>query len=149
MFLAGTGNETLNAANADGRVNFYGSSDSTSSDSFTGSTTGFNYFVTGGNTTTVAGGTVTGGSESLLGGTGTNIFAIADGGQTAHVTIFDFTAGNDSVNFIGESASQVQTDLANATTDSTGLTVTLSDNTTVTFVGLNSVSQLHTPGTGS
>ena len=149
VFLAGAGNETLNAADAEGRVNFYGSSDSTSSETFTGSKTGFNYFVTGGNTSTVAGGTVTGGSESLAGGTGSNIFAIADGGSTAHITIFDFAAGNDSVNFLGENSSQVQADLNAATVGSAGLTVTLSDNTTVTFVGLTSVSQLHVTGSGT
>ncbi len=148
-FVAGVGNETLNAANADGRVNFFGSSDTSSSGSFAGSTTGYNYFQTGGSSSTVAGGTGTGGSESLAGGTGTNVFGIADGGANAHITVYDFAAGNDSVSFLGETSAQVTADLNAATVSSAGLTVTLSDNTTVTFVGLNNVSQLHTPGSGS
>ncbi len=149
-FLAGAGNETLNAVNADGRVNFYGSSYTSSSETLVGSKTGFNYFVTGGNASTVMSGSdTTGGSESIMGGTGTNIFGIADGGSTAHITIFDFASGNDSVSFLGQTASETKADLAAATVNATGLTVTLSDNTTVTFVGLNSISQLHTPGSGS
>ncbi len=147
-FVAGTGNETLNAANADGRANFFGSNDSSSSATFVGSETGYNYFQTGGNDTT--GGTATGGSETLFGGNGTNIFGINDGGTSAHVTIYDFAAGNDSVNFLGETTAQVQADLNSATSNTFGLTVTLSDQSTVTFVGLSSVSQLHVAnGSGS
>ena len=150
-FVAGTGNETLNAADAGGRVNFFGSTDTSSSETFVGSTTGYNYFQTGGTASTVSGSTVTGtgGSESLYGGTGTNVFGIADGGPNSHITVYDFASGNDSVNFLGETASQVQADLNAATVTSAGVTVTLSDNTTVTFSGLTSVSQLHTPGSGT
>ena len=149
-FVAGTGNETLNAADAGGRVNFFGSTDTTSSETFNGSTTGFNYFQTGGTASTVSGTTATtGGSESLFGGNGTNVFGIADGGANSHITIYDFAAGNDSVNFLGETSAQVTADLNAATVTSAGLTVTLSDNTTVTFSGLTNVSQLHTPGSGS
>ena len=145
-FLAGTGNETLNAANAEGRVNFYGSTDASSSETLVGSQTGYNYFTTGG---TSIGDSVstTGGTEAILGGTGTNVFNIADGGASAHVTIYDFAAGNDSVNFLGETSAQVQADLNAATVSNFGLTVTLSDQSTVTFVGLTSVSQLHVSGT--
>ncbi len=146
-FIAGTGNETLNAADASGRVNFFGSNDSSSSESFVGSTTGYNYFQTGGSATPGSAGTS--GSESLVGGTGTNVFGIADGGANSHITVYDFAAGNDSVNFLGETSAQVTADLNAATVTSAGLTVTLSDNSTVTFVGLNSVSQLHTSGGGS
>ncbi len=136
-FVAGMGNETLNAADADGRVNFFGSTDTASSELFTGSTTGYNYFQTASGT---------GGSETLTGGTGTNVFGIADGGANSHITVNDFAAGNDSVNFLGETSAQVTADLNAATVTSAGVTVTLSDSTTVTFMGLTSVSQLHTPG---
>ena len=146
-FIAGTGNETLNAADASGRVNFFGSNDTSSSESFVGSNTGYNLFMTGGSASPGTSGTS--GSESLVGGTGTNVFGIGDGGANSHITVFDFAAGNDSVNFLGETSAQVTADLNAATVTSAGLTVTLSDNTTVTFVGLNSVSQLHNPGSGT
>ena len=146
-FIAGTGNETLNAADAGGRVDFFGSNDSSSSASFVGSTTGFNYFQTGGST--AAGTPGSSGSESLVGGLGTNIFAIGDGGANSHITVSDFASGNDSVSFLGETAAQVTADLNAATVSSAGLTVTLSDNSTVTFVGLNNISQLHNPGSST
>ena len=140
-FVAGNGNETLNAANADGRVNFFGAAEASSSGSLVGSTTGFNYFQTGG------------GAESIVGGTGTNIFGITDGGSSSHITVFDFAAGNDSVNFLGETAAQVTADLNSGVTSTingqSALTLTLSDNTTVTFVGITSLTGHVVGGTGT
>ena len=143
-FTAGLGNETLNAANADGRVDFFGSNDISSTATFVGSTTGFNYFQTGGNAVAGTDTPGSGGAESLVGGAGTNIFGIADGGSNAHITVFDFAAGNDSVNFLGETQDQINADLSSATVGSingeSALTLTLSDQTTVTFVGITSLT---------
>ncbi len=152
FFVAGDGNETLNAANATGNVAFFGSTVAGSTSTFVGSTTGNNYFQTGGSAS-VGGPTIGGANEVLVGGKGVNEFGIADGGPNAHITIFDFAAGNDSVNFLGETAAQVTADLnaamvgnINGTPD---LTVTLSDKTTVTFVGISSLTGHIVGHTGS
>ncbi len=136
---AGDGNETLNAANAGGTVDFFGSTIGSANETFVGSNTGNNYFQVGGSTVT---GDTT--NSTLFGGSGNNLFGIMDGGPNSHITVYDFAAGNSSVNFLNETASQVKTDLANAVVGSSNgtpdLTVTLSDHTTITFVGITSLS---------
>ncbi len=116
LFVAGSGNETLNGAGATGSNVMYAG---TGSDQLLGGA---------GNDILVAGD----GSSTLAGGTGSNIFAFIDqaGGSTSMDTINDFTS-SDTLELIG-GVTVASQDL------STGdLVVTLSDETKITFVGLN------------
>ncbi len=126
--IAGGGNETLNGANATGSFVFYGQTDtvsgSTENTSVIGGS-GTNFFSTGS------------GNEAILGGTGTNLFTLNEGGAGTSITIFDFAAGNDSVAF-GTASDSVS--LNSGTVSGGNLTITLADNTTVTFVGITSLS---------
>jgi hypothetical protein len=114
-------------------VVFYGSQDlSTVNSSVTGPSetviggAGTNFFVTGL------------GSESLVAGSGTNAFYIEAGSASTTITINDFNPnGNDWAVF--ESAS-----VASVTTVAIGgqqsLSYTLTDGTTVNFVGITSMN---------
>jgi hypothetical protein len=129
-FIAGTGNETLNGANAAGGFAFFGDADTTATinDSVVGGS-GTDYFSTGA------------GNESLFGGSGTGLFEINTiMGSNAVITISDF-GGADSVNFGGMSVSDETSMLGTASSTSGGnLTVSLSDGTKVEFVGVTSLS---------
>jgi hypothetical protein len=67
----------------------------------------------------------------------------ASGTDGAHDTITDFTSG-DSLYLLGYASSQSASSLQNAATVSpAGVTLTLSDQTTITFTDLSSVSSLN------
>jgi hypothetical protein len=146
-FIAGTGNETLNAGFAKTGVYFYGdnTSDSTMS-------AGINSSMVGGigNDTFVSGA----GYETMVGGAGNNMFIIdsTTDGVGAHITLADFGANNGNmVGFAGYSDAEIQSALDGATTVAgaggvTDTVITLSDKTTVTFVGVSSLTG-HTFGT--
>lgn len=128
--IAGGGNETLNGANATGSFVFYGLTDTVSGSTETTSViggSGTNFFNTGS------------GTEAILGGTGTNLFTLNEGGAGTHITIFDFGAGNDSVAF-GTAADSVSLNSGQVSPDGSSYTITLADNTTVTFVGITTLS---------
>jgi hypothetical protein len=146
-FIAGTGNETLNAGYANSGVFFYGDNASDSAVS-----AGISTSMTGGigNDTFVSGS----GYETMVGGAGNNMFIIdaTTDGVGAQIMLADFgaSAGN-VVGFLGFSEADIQTALAGATTvtgaaGETDTVITLSDNTTVTFVGISSLTG-HTIGT--
>jgi hypothetical protein len=123
VFVAGAGNETLNGANAANGFAFFGNPDTSASvsDSVIGGS-GTNYFSTGA------------GSETLVGGSGANVFDLNTvGGSGAHITIDNFTA-SDYISTEGTYTESVSNG---------NLTLTLSDNTTVEFVGVNSISSSH------
>ncbi len=126
VVVAGDGNETLNGANA-GDFSFFASSDTSSSASISTQViggTGSDYFSTGA------------GTEDYFAGTGVDVFALNTvGGSGASITINDFSAA-DSV-----SVDAANMDAANNGTLVNGnYTITLSDDTTVTFVGVTSLS---------
>ena len=131
MVVAGVGNETLNGANA-GSFNFFGPSDTASGAS--NNTTivggsGSDYFSTGT------------GTESFIAGTGTDVFGLntVSGGSADHITIYDFSAA-DSVSFNGGSQSDVNNAVNTGTVSGGNLTITLSDQSTVTFVNTTSLN---------
>jgi hypothetical protein len=146
-FIAGTGNETLNAGYAQSGAIFYGdnTSDSTMSAGITSSMVGGI-----GNDTFVSGA----GYETMVGGAGNNMFIIdaTTDGVGAHITLADFGASSGNlVGFEGYSEADIQSALAGATTvmgagGETDTMITLSDKTTVTFVGVSSLTG-HTFGT--
>jgi hypothetical protein len=73
------------------------------------------------------------GSETLTGGTGTNQYNFIAGAAGATDVINDTSLANDTFSFTGYSNPPTQA----------GLTLTLSDNTTVTFTHVTDLSQLH------
>jgi hypothetical protein len=88
------------------------------------------------------------GNETLIGGSGPTMFnANYDSatGLTGSITINDF-GGSDVFNFVDYSAADYQKALATGTVTSAGYQITLSDNTTVTFAGVTSISG-HTTNT--
>ena len=130
--IAGTGNETLNGANA---TNFTVFGDTTaaasSSSTFVGSynSGSTDFFNTGA------------GSEAYVAGNATDIFqldTVSAASGPAHITIFGFT-GNDMVGF-GNDTVNAQNDLNSGTVTGGNLTITLSDKTTVTFVGVTTLT---------
>ncbi len=130
--VAGLGNETLNGANA-GSFNFFGSNDTTNAAS-TNTTivggSGSDYFSTGT------------GNEVFVAGTGADVFGLntVSGSNGAdHITIYDFSAA-DSVSFNGQSQTDVNNAINSGTVTGNNLTITLSDNTTVTFVDTTSLN---------
>ncbi len=124
-FMAGDGNETLNAANAAGGFVFFG-------DTIAGESATINDTVIGGaGTDFFSTGT---GNETLYSGSGAALFEINDLGTAAKITIANFGAA-DSVNFAGMSTAAETSLLNTATTASNGnLTVTLQNGTQVEFV---------------
>jgi hypothetical protein len=135
-FVAGGGNETLNGAGSTQSLYLTGGQpDSTGAavnDSITGGS-GFNLLTAGG------------GSETL-GGAGLNYFQISDSASAgATLTLNDFAVSGNASTLIldGFSASDLQA-LYNATSDnaSGSLQVTIGDNTTITFTGITTGSQL-------
>jgi hypothetical protein len=128
-FLAGAGNETANAALSSQGNLLVGGSDPTGSNFLFGGS---------GNDSLFAGA----GTETLVGGAGNDQFAFfeaATSGQTNF--IMDFSA-SDAVFLIGYGADQATTALANAQSLGGSTTLTLSDNTQITFVGVDSASGL-------
>jgi hypothetical protein len=116
--VAGGGNETLNGANAVGGFAFFGDSDTTASvsDTIVGGS-GTNYFSTGAGTEDF---TLTSGSSNFF-----DINTVTGG---ASLTIYDFSATN----------TYLESDSSSSSGSVVGgnYVVTLSDNTTVTFVGV-------------
>jgi hypothetical protein len=128
VFVAGTGNETLDGSGAAGGFSFFADtvSGDTVADTVTGGA-GADFFSTGT------------GSEDITAGSGFAGFEIASvGGGT--ITINDF-GGIDSVNFGGLSVADETSLLETSSVPSGGnLTVTLGDGTTVEFTGITSLS---------
>jgi Ca2+-binding RTX toxin-like protein len=82
------------------------------------------------------------GSDTLIGGGGANAFGFfsANGGPSAKV-IGDFS-GLDTVYLQGYGADAAATAIAGATTAGGSTTITLSDNTKITFTGVTSSAAL-------
>jgi hypothetical protein len=135
VIVGGAGNETLQGAGATGGFVFF--ADPVASDAGTISVTGgvgFDYFQTGA------------GTENYTAGSGTAEFSIASVTGGASISISDF-GSFDSVNFLGLTTTQEASLLANqdtavgsASVSGGNLTVTLTDGTTVQFIGVTSLT---------
>ncbi|WP_428489814.1 beta strand repeat-containing protein [Rhodopila sp.] len=129
VLVGASGNETLNAAG------------STTTNLFSGGVGG-NVSMQGGsgNDGFLAGS----GSDTMAGGAGSNSFAFFSAATSgAHDYITDFSP-SDSLFLLGYAPGQSASSLLSAATeDSTGVTLTLSDETKITFTNLNSASSLN------
>jgi Ca2+-binding RTX toxin-like protein len=131
QYEALTGNETLNAAGSSTHNLIVGGSDPKGNDLLIGGS---------GADTMIAGS----GSATMTGGAGGNDFVFfrnftAASGNTDIITDFK---NNDVVRLIGYGANQASISTANAVTSGGSLTLTLSDNTKITFLGLESTASL-------
>jgi Ca2+-binding RTX toxin-like protein len=131
QYEALAGNETLNAAGSSTSNLIVGGSDPTGHDMLIGGS---------GADTMIAGS----GSDTMTGGAGNNDFVFfknftAASGNTDIIT--DFT-NNDVVLLSGYGANQAGISLATAVTSGGSVTLTLSDNTKITFLGLDSTGPL-------
>jgi len=122
---AGSGNETLAGGLGTGNNVFIGSSDSSSSDIMGGGA---------GNDTLYAGA----GSDTMIGGAGSDLFAFFNGSAGGTDQIADYNAGQgDLVGLFGYGSNEVAQALASQSTSGGNTTITLSDNTTITFSGVS------------
>jgi Ca2+-binding RTX toxin-like protein len=130
LYAAGAGNETLNAAAANGNILGFGNSSASANERL---------ILGSGNDTLVAGA----GANTITGGSGADVFwfvAKNTAGATDFITDFN---SSDSVNFWGYSkAVTAESLIAAASTGPSGVTLTLSDNTKVVFTNLTSNSSL-------
>ncbi len=131
LFVAGGGNETLNAAQSS-TANFFSGGSSADSKAV---------LVGGSGADTLLAGA---GSATMTGGAGADVFAfLATATQGGKDTITDFGQG-DSLYVIGYDPTKSAISLqAAATVSSAGVTLTLSDKTTITFSNLQNVSALN------
>ena len=130
--IASTGNETLDGALSGGNLMLFGNGAASELDGGAG------------NDTLVAGS----GSNTLSGGQGSNTFIFSDTSSGGHDVIADFgsSAGN-LVGLFGYGANEARTVLAAAVDNASGgSSITLSDNTVITFNNLTA-DQLKAHGT--
>jgi Ca2+-binding RTX toxin-like protein len=128
VLLAGAGNETLTGSNSTGNDTFRAG-------------TGSDALILGSGSDTVIAYT---GSATVYGGTGTFLFAAVNGsaGGTDVLTNFDVAKG-DRVGLFNYGPNAVQAALATATVNTAGTgatTITLSDNTKITFNGVTNLN---------
>ena len=121
VLIAGAGNETLSAA---GHDTLYGGSGNTQ-------------MVGGRQDNTFVAGT---GAATMTGGHGEDIFVFIDGSAGGQDLIAGFHAG-DPINLKGYGTGAVQAALKTETVGPNGVTITLSDSTSITFAGLTSLNQ--------
>jgi hypothetical protein len=131
VFVAGTGNETLNGFNANGGFAFFGDTipgDAASINDTVYGGAGLDYFSTGG------------GNEYIVAGPGAALFDINNVDPAAHITIADFGSG-DYVNFAGLSPTAETSLLQTSSVVSNGnLTITLQNGTQVEFLSTTSLA---------
>ena len=129
LLVAGAGNETLNASGSSSDNAFWGGLDSTAG----------NLLVGGARDDVMVAGL---GADTLSGGGGNNDFLFLNqimsvlGSNGPHDVITDFAAGSDVVGLFGGLS------VTGSSSASGNTTVTLSDNTTIEFVGVGSYSQI-------
>jgi Ca2+-binding RTX toxin-like protein len=133
VFIAGSGNETLNGAGATGAIVLFGA---TQADSATAN----DLLTAGSGQDTLAAGS---GMETLMGGAGSDTFLVDFfGAQGASITIGDFSAA-DQVAFSHYSAQEVQAALQGGQDIDGNFVISFAESsTTVTFTGITSASQL-------
>jgi hypothetical protein len=127
-YLAGTGSETVNAAASSTNNLIWASASTGTSDVMVGGS---------GNDTLIAGP----GANTLTGGAGSNEFIFISGRDGGHATITDLSASDQVFlqNYGAGAALQAERTAVSAGGNTT---LTLSDNTQITFLGITSVSAL-------
>ena len=80
------------------------------------------------------------GSTQMFGFSGSNTYVFTNGQAGGTDTITGFTSGRDQIDLQGYSKNEVTKALKSQTMTSGGDTITLSDHTTITFAGVNSLS---------
>jgi hypothetical protein len=130
QYEAGSGNETLDASGSTTNDLIYGGLDPT----------GRNSIVGGAGTDTIVGGA---GNDTLVGGSGHDLFTFvsANGAGAPNDLVVNFN-GNDTVWLVGYGAAAAAAAVGTAASSDGSTTVTLSDNTTITFAGLASATSL-------
>ena len=123
IMVAESGNETLTAAFSQSNNTLVGG---TGADSLVGGS-GNDVFWAGP------------GGDTMTGGAGANAFNFANGSSGGTYLIADFTS-SDVVNLINYGANAAANALAAATTVNGSLTISLADNTKITFLDVPSVS---------
>jgi Ca2+-binding RTX toxin-like protein len=129
LLVAGAGNETLNASGSSSDNAFWGGRDSTAG----------NLLVGGAGDDVMVAGL---GADTFSGGGGNNDFLFLNqimsvlGSNGPHDVITDFAAGSDVVGLFGGLS------VTGSASASGNTTVTLSDNTTIEFVGVGSYSEI-------
>lgn len=132
ILVAGLGNETLNAAGSSANNMFSASSDASSSALLVGGS-GSDGMFAGAGVTTMTGGA---GADSFV------FYKAATAGQ--HDFITDFGTDDDGLFLSGYDPSQSASSLLNnAVVNGSGVTITLSDNTQITFSNLTSTDSLN------
>jgi Ca2+-binding RTX toxin-like protein/plastocyanin len=131
LYAAGSGNETLDALGSSTGNQMFGGLDPSGHDLIIGGS---------GNDTLVAGS----GSDTLIGGAASHdlfVFFSSNGGIAANDVVANFSA-NDTVLLSGYGVAAAADALSGATSGGGSTTITLSDNTRITFSDLSSVSSL-------
>jgi len=126
-YVAGAGNETIDASLSKTGAWLQGG-------------TGQNLLVGGAGADGLAAGS---GAGTIVGGGGANVFYFfkAEGGPTAQDVISDFSA-IDHVALVNYGAGEAVAAIAGATTSGGSTTITLSDNTKITFTGVTNVASI-------
>ncbi|WP_072548758.1 S8 family serine peptidase [Granulibacter bethesdensis] len=81
------------------------------------------------------------GTSTAWASTSTDLFLFANGQAGGNVTISNFQDGKDFIQLQGYGANVVQTVLASAQQTTSGISLTLSDNTHITLLGVTSINQ--------
>ncbi|APH59964.1 S8 family serine peptidase [Granulibacter bethesdensis] len=81
------------------------------------------------------------GTSTAWASASTDLFLFANGQASGNVTIGNFQGGKDFIQLQGYGANVVQTVLAGAQQTASGLSLTLSDNTHITLLGVTSLNQ--------
>jgi Ca2+-binding RTX toxin-like protein len=130
FYQAGSGSETLDASLSKGSSILLAGRDPS----------GQSVVIGGTGNDAIIGGT---GPETLLGGGGANFFDFyaSLGGPSVNAVIGDFSA-IDNVILVGYAPGEADSAIAGATTSGSSTTITLSDNTKITFTGVTSSAAL-------
>ena len=134
LYQAGAGNETLDASGATGGMSILGGRDQAGVNSLVGGA---------GNDTFYAGS----GADTMVAGGGSDKFVfyksiIAGASVAPHDYVSGFNAATDMVYLAGYGSAAAATAIANAHSAGNATTLTLSDNTKITFAGISSASSL-------
>jgi hypothetical protein len=129
IYNAGAGSETLLGASASAGTTLWGSALTGTHDDLVGGS---------GNDVLVAGE----GADTLSGGGGANQFDVLAGQAGGMVVITDFNT-QDALNLIGYGGNAASAAVQGAVVSGGNTTITLADNTQITFLGVSSLSTLH------
>jgi len=77
------------------------------------------------------------GNDAMVAGTGPDLFVFTDGQSGGNDVIWNFAPGTDHVFLAGYAPNIVPTALAGAVSSGGSTTVTLTDNTKITFAGIS------------